>query len=39
MFYPGTEEDLAQWRMLVEEHKTAENYGPALFGSTMIYIS
>ena len=30
VFYPGTEEDLARWRMLVEEHKTAENYGPAV---------
>ena len=30
VFYPGTEEDLARWRMLVEEHKTAENYGAAV---------
>ena len=30
MFYPGTEEDLARRRMLVEEHKTAENYGAAV---------
>ena len=30
VFYPGKEEDLARWRMLVEEHKTAENYGAAV---------
>ena len=30
VFYPGTEEDLARWRMLVEKHKTAENYGAAV---------
>ena len=39
MFYPGTEEDLARWRMLVEEHKTAENYGAAVVWVSMIYIS
>ena len=30
VFYPSTEEDLAWWRMLVEKHKTAENYGAAV---------
>ena len=30
VFYPGTEKDLARWRMLVEKHKTAENYGAAV---------
>ena len=30
VFYYGTEEDLAQWRILVEKHKTAENYGAAI---------
>ena len=30
VFYPGTEEDLARWRMLVEKHKAAENYGAAV---------
>ena len=29
-FYEGTEEDLARWRILVEKHKTAENYGAAV---------
>ena len=30
VFYLGTEEDLARWRMLVKKKETAENYGDAV---------